>query len=729
MEKNLLQKLANHIHKASPMTPMSVIHLNIYHAVSEMLCFHRVRIDFSPIEKPFPNVYAINFMRSGGGKDRVLNHIKQCITFYKNKEAISDAIYKRNIDDIEEVTKQLVKNKELKESSVKKYKDDNAPRQITTNTSNGTIEGIVSMRETMFDNAIGHVNFSHSEFANFISTNVDSAVLLNFFVEVYEGKNEPKMIKGNKRCRAIDGVPNTMFAFSSIHGLVDNDKANDKFKSFLRSGFARRCFLSFPTHSDFGDPVDHSEDFEEFEEELYNEMLEIQEEFTELEKIITKFNENFMFCDPKFIKITKEAKKIYKKYEYICSSKKVLNEDILETEESTRSWKTLKLSGVLALIINKSLIIDEDIMKLAIQISDGFGKQTSKFIDEVENDYVKKVFNYIVDNGESTQTQISRMSNIFGRRFNDKKLLTETFDLLDDYATFMGMKLIIGKTSRGSGKTYTIEKLPDHEPVKEDITVKYSVQDTKEDNDTSARPKEISFNRFHEVTGSNTKYLSAHFKNDYRKTTNYEIGHNLIILDIDNDKGKELKIEEAKKIFGEFKCLIATTKRHNIEEKGFVDRYRIIFPTKEFTFNDEKRFKRIMNNIIKEFSLHDYVDIPAAGKIALAYSCNNGKYWYSEGPKLLNWKVFDYGEEKQVYIPKTHYIGEKQNVIKEQRFIIPNGDSVGWEHFEYLKSSATSPCFCTNHEDTRPSAFVGRHINNGSLFMKCDVCDTLYFNS
>lgn len=135
-----------------------------------------------------------------------------------------------------------------------------------------------------------------------------------------------------------------------------------------------------------------------------------------------------------------------------------------------------------------------------------------------------------------------------------------------------------------------------------------------------------------------------------------------------------------------------------------------------------------MKNIIKEFNLENYIDVPAAGKIALAYSCHKGEHFYNDG-KLFNWKVFDYNnEEKPKYVQKIQYSGEKHNVIKDQMFKLPNGHSVGWDHFDFLAPNKTAPCFCTHHEDENPSAFVGRHGVNDSLFMKCDVCDTLYFN-
>lgn len=83
-----------------------------------------------------------------------------------------------------------------------------------------------------------------------------------------------------------------------------------------------------------------------------------------------------------------------------------------------------------------------------------------------------------------------------------------------------------------------------------------------------------------EQTITKTNWSSGIFKDGYRNRKNF-LYADCIALDIDNTSGPEIKIEDAVKIFAEYKALIIPTQSHQKPKQTHpvaVDRFRVILP-------------------------------------------------------------------------------------------------------------------------------------------------------
>lgn len=433
-----IKKLSEYVKKTHPTLPMTAIYLAIYCHFSELLCFNRVKIE-TPLFSVFPNIYGITFMPSNSGKDYIKKIISEVTEFEENKELECEKIYFNQLEELKIKAEDLDITKQSKE----KYIRDNEPRQMVTDSSNATIEGMLAMREAMSDVNIGHCNFSHSEFGKFISNkNNSSDILLTYLMEAYDGDTKAKIIQGKKKVKPIKGVPQTMFVHSSITGFIDNEKATNELKSFLETGLGRRSFLCFPSSKEFGEPIDVSENFIEYYAELEKEKNELKDIFREIYKTIKAKLNNYKDIYANIYKkmtFSDDAFKYYLKYRYDCQIKGKNCISELKGEIEGRHWKTIRLSGVCAIIEGKDFI-DLDSIKTAITVAEGYGKQIENFYKSIDLDVLRDLFEFILKNPNSSKTDV-RNSGFFINK-KDTRFIDQCLIDLENYCYDKGYNLI-----------------------------------------------------------------------------------------------------------------------------------------------------------------------------------------------------------------------------------------------------------------------------------------------
>ena len=117
-------------------------------------------------------------------------------------------------------------------------------------------------------------------------------------------------------------------------------------------------------------------------------------------------------------------------------------------------------------------------------------------------------------------------------------------------------------------------------------------------------------------------YLKATFRDNYRKGSNANGFHNLLIFDIDNELNMPyLSLDDDIKHFNKLNlgALITPSKSHRVHkgDKGAVDRLRIITPTQTSLFSLEAAtFRELQNLSIKFLEIESFID---------AKSLNDGK--------------------------------------------------------------------------------------------------------
>lgn len=104
---------------------------------------------------------------------------------------------------------------------------------------------------------------------------------------------------------------------------------------------------------------------------------------------------------------------------------------------------------------------------------------------------------------------------------------------------------------------------------------------------------------------SNKAYSFSTYKDNYRNKKNF-LSMRCLGLDIDNDKnGQQLSLDEAKEVFKDYKCVIATTRSHQKEKNGLtVDRFRVILFF-ENDITDAKVFLRTWFDLKSKFPAMD----------------------------------------------------------------------------------------------------------------------------
>lgn len=104
---------------------------------------------------------------------------------------------------------------------------------------------------------------------------------------------------------------------------------------------------------------------------------------------------------------------------------------------------------------------------------------------------------------------------------------------------------------------------------------------------------------------SNKAYSFSIYKDNYRNKKNFK-SMRCLGLDIDNDKnGQQMSLEDAKEVFKDYKCIIATTRSHQKEKNGLtVDRFRVILFF-ENDVTDAKEFIRTWYDLKSKFPAMD----------------------------------------------------------------------------------------------------------------------------
>ncbi len=146
----------------------------------------------------------------------------------------------------------------------------------------------------------------------------------------------------------------------------------------------------------------------------------------------------------------------------------------------------------------------------------------------------------------------------------------------------------------------------------------------------------VRWDDIHSLVNSDYRIYSAGtFKDGIATDDNWQ-GQESFILDIDDG----LTLDEAKKLFKEYQCLITTTKNHQVEKNGIVcDRFRIIMPLVKPINCTQSEYSETMKLI------HD-IEYPFADKKCkdpsrIYFGFSAAIYFYTDG------KPFDFDKYLQ----------------------------------------------------------------------------------
>jgi hypothetical protein len=454
-----IEKLISYLEKLNPYTDKSALLLVALVKIAQVGGINRVKAKSTHVhtgDRTVPaNVYALTFLPSGSGKDKPLRDIDKNLLpdiihdFYERAKAYID---RHNDQIVQEATEKYSDSKAEKA----RFIAANKARTLTYEMADATLEGFIAMREAFYSAGFGSTFVRISEFAAYItSDNNARQEFLDSLTEVFEsGDNSPKVIKGEREAKRVDGVPSNAIFHTSLSGLLENGRANNKLMNFLNRGIARRCFVCYPLPTQLL-PQTPDEMYKR-ESQLLKEAKEMEQE---LKQIFRDFYDkttepNCKYHDKNIFELSEESDRrigVYKA-ENILKMKDSLvdseNEGLV-SEVLNRSWKALRLSALIAAFEHpEEKIVTINDVEYAIRICDYFGRHLERFYEAKPKSNVQKLFEFFLKNEGKFLTKMHIYEERFVNKNSMPKWMRENLPLVEELAEEKGY--IIEQEKNGS---------------------------------------------------------------------------------------------------------------------------------------------------------------------------------------------------------------------------------------------------------------------------------------
>lgn len=477
-------------------------------------------------------------------------------------------------------------------------------------------------------------------------------------LEAYDmGDSKQKLIKtdgGNSDLRGC--VPSNLFAFGTQSKLLDGGLTEKQFFELLETGYARRFIVGF---------VDkHERQHDLTAEEMYDQIVNPIVDST-LATYQTYYSDlaNKHYVDKKFT-MSKDVALRVLNYRRECDK---IADNLKEHEELLKAvikhayWRAIKIAGAYA-FADKASTITEETMDNAIALVE-MGIDCFRSMLSREKPY-ERLAKYIAQ-VERKVTQVDLVEDLVFYRGSEQQK-RELMQLAIAYG--YNNNIIIKRTIKDG-----IEFL-EGETLKETDINKVKCSWSR---DMTLGYKEAigKFDNLHQMISENGfEYCNHSFKEGHRKGENAIEGFNLLILDVDSG----LPIEVCKTLLGDYKFLIATTKRHTADK----NRYRIVLPMSHELKLDPSMYKKFMENI---FQWLPFDSDEQTKDIARKWSSFKGEYLYNEG------KLFDV----LPFIPETDKEARQRKLANQyagvehlQKWFLMNRDEDSYGRNNMLRDYA-----------------------------------------
>ena len=370
--------------------------LNIVLAkIAQMISFHRVC--FQELENiKLVNHYAINFMPSGMGKDKISNDLDTFIfniyyTYFKDRTINYKLKLEEQLEREAEAKFCDEKNQMKKETYIQAEKAK--IRNLNIEINNATPEGFFADAKAFEKAGFGSVFVKLSEFGLFLQNpRPEEMAFFKTLFEAYDGKVSSKATKHEQRESSIDNMPVSILLHSDF-GLFKTD-IEKSFELLMQIGLARRAFISFQSNNT------------KLIERDPKKARKRQEVAYAKASIISKD----LFClfskiqDGAIYKLTDEAydNMFYPYYIKISElGNEHQNEALICKEIASRELKVLKIAGMFACLNHPDeLFIYETDVEQAICTVEILSQDFKRFIDykPMVNDNYELLFDFLLKN-------------------------------------------------------------------------------------------------------------------------------------------------------------------------------------------------------------------------------------------------------------------------------------------------------------------------------------------
>lgn len=499
----------------------------------------------------------------------------------------------------------------------------------------GSSPAIKQQRLKQLHAKAGSLNMKVDEIGQHIE---GSSEAFGVFLELYDqGLTEGKLTKNTKdnmNLKQVDGhSPANMLLFGTPDDVFDGSKAEERFMSLLRTGFARRCFFGEGRANKImgGDEIT-----------LEAARIAYQAKQSSVQSpVLEKWSKHFHdLANPAMlgwnIDMDDDAGEILTFYEMTNAAAALelgSHQNIEKAELTHRHAKALKLAGAYAFIDMAASIELEAHMLPAIKMTEESGDSFQKMLDRETN--WEKLAKYIATAGRPLTHPMIMADNPYYKQSQAQRNELMTNAIAWGYDN----NIIIRKTFTDGIERFTGETLAETDLSQ--VLLSYSDNFAYE-----YRAERVPFDQLHVLALADDMHWANHaFTDEHRAEEHVIPGFNLVVLDVDGDASLDMVHE----LLADYRFMTYTTKRHTDDE----NRFRLIIPinyTLELTAEDYKQF---VNSLMEwlPFSCDE-----ASNQRSKKWLTNpDAEYHYNDGQLL----------DALPFIPMTSRNAEHQNEMKE----------------------------------------------------------------
>jgi len=492
-----IERVVESIHSEKPELPKDAIALASFFRISQIVQHFNIRMWNTSLKgsPPLVNLYAILFAPSGVGKSYLLNRTKDIL--HKGLESHFEADFMKHYDAYvaSKTTSYIQNNPEVSEKEKEKYIRSLWERvAYLSETSRGTLEGILRARNLFSRAGIGAGAFIQDEFAEYIlSPSQTNKEMLDILKETYDGNSNAKILSTAQSYKAVNGVPQSMFVATSQYNLFQNG-GSDRLWSFFSRGYARRAFLCNTKEVE----VEQLSAEEEYKLQLSKVNASIVNSVSSVSMKMYESLKSWCFNEKglrgelsKVVPFNEDADRtifMYKRSNKLKGN--LIKEEHKRAEVNDRWYRASKLACLIALFEHPELreVTSEDIQS-AISITEYYGSQFDGFFEEqVKPDYMI-LFDFLYSNLNKgfARTELYSVCPLHSTKA--KYWLDTNLEMLQEYLSVDGLyNLEIEKDGRKT--TYKLER-----------TTNESLEELLEaaENETDPDKKKAILNKMHNI--------------------------------------------------------------------------------------------------------------------------------------------------------------------------------------------------------------------------------------
>ena len=454
----LVAKLVVTIKNRYPGIPMNSIINLILVKIAQMLTAKRIKY-VEHCKVGYPNYYAIIFMISGAGKDKLSNELDNFV-FYPFREW-----FKFNVQARKDKF-----NTELQQSAVAKFSKDKQElqrksyikeklkefRNMIIEVSDGTREGLYCDAKAFKSADFGSLMVKIAEFGQYLTNmTTEQKLFLNTLFEGYDGIIRSQCIKGERREESVEDLPVNALLYSDPT-MFKNHNVETMFNNLMETGLGRRCVITFMCKKEPYEIEKGPQKAYKSENKYYQDLKAIGEKLFKVFDSVT--------LDTQYELQEKTYTQSF--YPYRIRLEELANKEdnsLLDKEIISRELKALKLSTIYACLNHPAeFYISQNDMEQAIDTVEMLSKDFKSFLNYKPKRYDKydKFYNFLAEhiNEKFGKTQLVCHYYSYSGLSRDKfrSEFEKYMEVIAEMATQRGTFLEKTPINHNSGYSYSL---------------------------------------------------------------------------------------------------------------------------------------------------------------------------------------------------------------------------------------------------------------------------------